>query len=168
MGFITIKAGKWRSETKEEGEPSGHGRGLRKERGRGDTRSRVKMNCRNDGEDGSRKGTSLGWNITQVITYISQVRLHACIRMSENFGLEVSNTNCVVTVPWQQIKWLKWLNNHNTVLWNTLEQPFLIWSPYIDIRGLRTWMGNKITTFLSRTCNFSVNNGCRQQRNFGL
>jgi len=46
------------------------GKKLRKERGRGDTKASVKMNnCRNDGEGGSRKGTSLGWNITQVITY---------------------------------------------------------------------------------------------------
>ena len=68
---------------------------MRKERGRGETRASVKMNnCGNDGDEGSRKGTSLGWNITgHFVQWISQVDLHAY--MTGNFGLEVSNTNCL-------------------------------------------------------------------------
>jgi len=39
--------------------------------------------------------------------------------------------------------------NHNTVLLNTLEQPFLIWGPRIDIRGSVNLIGKKIITLLS-------------------
>ena len=95
-GLHHNKSGKMKK-WKEEGRRAvwAQGGGLRKERGRGETRASVKMNnCGNDGDEGSRKGTSLGWNITgHFVQWISQVDLHAY--MTGNFGLEVSNTNCL-------------------------------------------------------------------------